>query len=706
MGVISKIRKRSSLIVTLIGIAILGFVLQDMMRNNNQQAPPLADIDGEVISYNVFNATVEDFANRYRQAQGEEIDLTPEDMEQVRMMAWTSTLNDILLAKACDDVGLKITLAEMNDMYYGKFINPILRNYFNNPNTGEYDRQQVMNLINTFDQYPEQDRTTLLNIERVVKTERMKEKYYMMANKAYYVPSLIAQRYAEEQSNNVESKFVSLDYVDVDDKDVEITEEDYRKYYNKNKYLFEQNASRAIEYVVFDIEPTHSDILEIENEANALYEEFRVEENVQDFVNAVSTIRFDSIYMNESDVYPGWSVDFFAAEPGAYFAPRRVGSTYQMGKLMDIQMRPDSIRASHILVAYKETGSQSGRSKEEAKYLADSILGLAMANPSNFITLAASFSEDPSAAQNGGDITWQKEGFLLKPLNEAIVASKIGDVKLVETQAGYHILKVTGKTPNVKKVLACVVSVPLEASGATIKQLYTDANRLVAESRNMVGLDTVSKKHGYRLRVSEYTDELSAQLPGVNGAREIVRWAYEEGVKEGELAQKVFELGDKYVVAGLREIREEGYTPFERAKENPQITAMVRRGKKAEKLLAKIKASTATDLQTLATELSLEVNDVPSTTFMSYSYGTKGYEPELVGRLFGMPVNTLSKPIEGASGVYIIEVTKKDTPEISPDQINRMRTQKQMANENSITTKVNGAIEEMSEIEDNRHFYY
>ena len=426
MAIIGTIRKHAGLAVALIGIAIIGFVIQDAFGGRGQSAPPVAVIDGESISYDLFSLQVDQLTDQYIQSQGGNVSLTDADREQIRTIAWQRMLSDLLMNEACSKTGIQVSSAELNDMYYGKFISPILYQYFTNPQTGQYDRQQVMNIINNFSQMDPQSQAALSELENIVKTERLKEKYINLASKSYYVPKALAMLQASQQSTSVNARYVSLPYSSVADTEVELTKSDYQKFYNENKYMFKQNKSREISYVVFDVTPTPQDMADINMEVNELYVEFQQENNVPDFVNAVTSgDRFDSLYRNESEVFQGWD-ELFDAEPGTFFAPRRMGQTYQMAKLMDVQMRPDSMYIHHIFLSYTEAGSQSGRNKAQSRQLADSLLTVINAHPAQFGDLAVRFSEDPSAQQSRGELGWMLDGSLMSSLNKAALATPAG----------------------------------------------------------------------------------------------------------------------------------------------------------------------------------------------------------------------------------------------------------------------------------------
>ena len=702
MAIIGTIRKHAGLAVALIGIAIIGFVIQDAFGGRGQSAPPVAVIDGESISYDLFSMQVDQLTDQYIQSQGGNVSLTDADREQIRNIAWQRMLSDLLMNNACTETGLQVSPDELNDMYYGKFISPILYQYFTNPQTGQYDRQQVMNLINNFSQLNPQDQQTLSELERIVKTERLKEKYLYLASQSYYVPKALASLQAAQQSTSVSSRYVSLPYSTVADAEVELNKSDFQKFYNENKYMFKQNKSREIAYVVFDVTPTPKDMTDITKDVNELYAEFQQEENIPDFVNAVTTgDRFDSLYRNESEVFQGWD-DLFDAEPGTYFEPRRMGQSFQMAKLMDVQMRPDSMYIHHIFLSYTEAGSQSGRNKTQSRQLADSLLKVINANPAQFGDLAVRFSEDPTAQQSRGELGWMLDGTLMSNLNKAALATPAGKATMAEAPNGFHILYVAQKTQPVKKILAAVVNIPIEPSTATTKSVYTRANQLMADCHgNVAQMDSAARKIGMRVRKNSVT-ELASSLPGVNSAREVIRWAFNDDTKEGSVASQVFEMENRYVIAGLSSINEDEYMSLDRAMEMPQIANMVRQNKKFNILAQKMEGNS---LETIAQNNNVKIDTVFGMSMNGYP-SLNGYEPKIVGAMCGSTQGQLSKAFQGNNGVFRFIVDNIAAPEATPAEIVRLTNQLEMQYTQSAANRVYSALEEAAVIEDNRGFYF
>jgi len=107
-------------------------------------------------------------------------------------------------------------------------------------------------------------------------------------------------------------------------------------------------------------------------------------------------------------------------------------------------------QASHILIAVKPDATEAA--KAAAKQKATEILAKARANPDSFAELAKTYSQDPGSSAQGGDLGSFSRGAMLKPFEDAVFSAKVGDiVGPVQTDFGYHVIKVTGiKPPHVQ----------------------------------------------------------------------------------------------------------------------------------------------------------------------------------------------------------------------------------------------------------------
>jgi peptidyl-prolyl cis-trans isomerase D len=104
-------------------------------------------------------------------------------------------------------------------------------------------------------------------------------------------------------------------------------------------------------------------------------------------------------------------------------------------------------QASHILVAVKPDASEAD--KAAAKEKAAALLDKARAKPDAFAELAKANSQDTGSAAQGGELGSFARGAMVKPFEDAVFAAKVGNiVGPVQTDFGYHVIKVTGITPS------------------------------------------------------------------------------------------------------------------------------------------------------------------------------------------------------------------------------------------------------------------
>ena len=118
---------------------------------------------------------------------------------------------------------------------------------------------------------------------------------------------------------------------------------------------------------------------------------------------------------------------------------------------------------------------------------------------------------------------------------------------------------------------------------------------------------------------------------------------------------EVFQFDDSYVVGYITKYSKEGFIPLEEVTE--QIKAIVNKKKKGDLIADLIKGQ---DLATVAAKNNTTIINDKSINFANLSVQGIGYEPELIGAVFGAPLNILSEPVIGNSAVYVFNVTFKD----------------------------------------------
>jgi peptidyl-prolyl cis-trans isomerase C len=132
--------------------------------------------------------------------------------------------------------------------------------------------------------------------------------------------------------------------------------------------------------------------------------------------------------------------------------------------------QPERVRASHILITFPEGADDAA--KAQAKTKAQQVLKDVKAGK-DFATLARQHSQDPGSAQNGGDLGFFQQGQMVGPFNDVAFSLKPGATSdLVETQFGYHIIRVAEKQPG--------RTVPLEEVRPKVEQYLENLNKETA----------------------------------------------------------------------------------------------------------------------------------------------------------------------------------------------------------------------------------
>lgn len=655
MALIGDIRKRSGLLVAIIGIALAAFILGDLLSNRNPRkgVNTIGVVDGEQILATAFNQRVDENIEARKMNTGKD-NLTADEQFQVRQSTWDQMINETLLMEEVDKLGLTVSVEELDDQIRGAKPHSYIQQSFTDPQTGAFDPVNVTNFLQNLDNVDPQMKQRYLTIEKAIKEDRLNTKFRNLVAKGYYVPSAFVKRDYEAKNTKIKAQYYSASYTSIPDSAVAITNADYDKFYKENKHKFQQEASRDIDYVAFDIVPSQDDRDKIDKEVRELYNEFINADNLPSFVNTTSDSRYDSTWLKRGTLPYRMDSIMFNSEIGTAYGPYVENNVYTMGRLADVQFRPDSLRASHILISYAgaNVNPDTKITRIEASAKADSILSVVKATPAKFDELAATINDDITAATTNGDLNWFADGAMVPSFNTAVLNGKVGDIVKVESQFGYHIIKITGKTAPVKKVRVAIVNQSIEPSSRTMQDIYTDASKFAIEAKDSTGFNKLIDEKGFTRRLAERISADQNGIPGIPQAREIVRWAFDDKTKVGEISS-VFDVEGRYVVAILTQKREKGIATLDQLKEfiKPQVI----RDKKAEKLIADINKNITSlaDLDRGYKALGMKA-DTSEIAFSASNLPGYGPENQVIGVLFSLKQNQLSKPIKGNQGVFVV----------------------------------------------------
>ncbi len=700
MAVISKIRNQAGLIIGIIGIALVAFILGDVVKSNSsfmQSGTDVAEIAGERISIQEFEATVSQMTETYKQNTGQEnVDQATTDM--LRDQAWNQMIREKVMNKEFDDMNINVSPEEMFDMVKGKDPHPSVKQAFTDPQTGQFDPANVIRFLKEKDK----DQTGKTNerwlaFEKAILMERISQKYNNLVKQGFYVTSAQAKVDYTAKNRMGKMKYILLNYASISDSTVKLSESDINKYYKEHEQEHKQEASRKIEYVAFDVSASDEDRKAVLDQITRQKEEFSSSKDDSLYVRLNSDQQPDDTYHKKGTLSFAIDSVIFNAPVGTVVGPYLENNEYKLSKLVDVKMMPDSVKARHILLKKKD-----GESSALAIARADSLKKQIKAGR-KFEELAMTLSEDKGSAIKGGDLGWFKEGMMVQPFNDAAFKGAVGDMPIVESQFGIHLIEIQGKGNLTRKVKVSTVSRRLEPSSKTTRGAFAKANEFAGKNRTSEAFERAIAEQKLNKRLADNIKEADKSIPGLENPREMIRWAYK--ANKGDVSPKVFEFGDKYVVAHVAEIREKGFAPLDQIKE--EIEAGARKEKKAEQLIEKASAALngTSSIEALAPKLNTSVGIADNVVFAYPGIPAAGNEPEVVGTAFTLKQGQLSKPIKGNAGVFVIVMESFIEPKPTKDY---------SANKAQLLNNIKGradyelfnSLKDKAGVEDNRGKFY
>ena len=677
MAIIGEIRKHYWLLVAIIGVALLLFVLSDFQRKRGKQTNTIGVIAGEKVAITEFNKKVDDNTEMQKANSGKG-NLTAEESYQVRQQTWQQLVNEIVMNKQYDMLGISVSVEELDDLIRGKNPHQYIVQSFTDPKTGQFDPKAVNEFLRNLDNpemvKPEMKQRYLM-MEKAIKNDRLSTKYNNLIIKGFYVPTAFAKRNYIESNEMAKVRITGIPYQTVSDSLVKVTDADFEKYYNENKYKFKQDKPiRDVEYVMFEPKMSAEDIALLKTNVQKTYDEFLVATDIPGFVNSTSDNRYDSSWHKRGSFSPQIDSMLFNAPVGQVLQPVEDNGMYRIFKVVDRQAKPDSLKASHILISYAGTPIKTAtRTREAADKLADSIMNVVKKNPAAFDGLASTISDDETARTKAGDLGWFADGAMVPEFNEAVLKGSVGEIKKVETQFGYHIIKILGKKDPSTKIKVASVDFAMEPGSKTIEAVYNEASNFASTNNTLEKFEKAGKAKD--MRDDDKLSENDNTLPGLKAAREVVRWSFNKDTDKG-MVSNVFDIDGIYVVAALKNKVEKGIIPLEVLKD--QIKPLVIREKKAEYLIGKVNSVLAKskDLTALIQQFPGTRIDTADVSFASANIPNYGHEAKLTGDIFSAKKGVISGPVQGEQGVYVFILDQINEP---PATTNYENQKKQMA---------------------------
>ncbi|KQN34685.1 peptidylprolyl isomerase [Pedobacter sp. Leaf41] len=646
MGLMTFLRNRAGyILVFAIGFAIVAFLVGDAINvgkpfwSANQKV--VGTVDGNDISIDDFQPKVDQSLNQYKQQFGGS--LNPQMTAMAVDQAWNAELAGVLLNKEYERLGLTVSEDELFDLLQGQNPSPIIKQYFSNPQTGQIDRATLMNFLKSKDAQALQQSNML---QQQIKEQSLQAKYSNLIRNSVYVTSLEATDEYTNRNKLANFKYVGLDYSTVADASVKLTDADYSAYYDENKARFNNpQESRSFDYVSFSIRPTAADSAAVKAQVEKIAADFRTSKNDSLFAAINSDVKVPYTYLSKGKLGDA-ALDsaVFALPAGSYYGPALTGNSYKLVKVIDTRFSPDSVKVKHILIDPAKVGGE-----DKAIKLADSLKGL-IAKGGNFAELAKTYSVDGSKDQ-GGSLPSFTRGQMVPEFENAAFDGKAGDLKVVKSQFGYHIMSIERQMGNSKVAKLAYIEKALGASSKTQQAAYKAASNFLNDVKGK-DFAKYAQEKGLKVAVADKISATQGFAAGLDNPRKLIQDAY--AADKGDVLPEIYTMTNEYVVARLTAVNPKGILPLEAVKK--EIQPLVLNEVKAKMLKDKLNAAGKASLDQIASKVGAPVNPVQNIVFANPVIPGVAQENKLVGSVFGAQPGKVSAPVAGDRGVYVFVV--------------------------------------------------
>lgn len=743
MAAIGNLRKRSGLIAAIVGISLLAFVMTGLFESGFSifgEDMSLGEIAGKKIKYEEYNAEYNNFAEKQmRNSQASSMDDNMADM--VSNITWEYFVRQLIMEPEYKEVGLGMTDKELNDIFLGDPVDPMIVPAFTDQQSGKINenftdaqgklngqkiQQYVKELAKRGETDPEVKKLydQWKDFEISVRDNKFQSKYFNLLKKGLQVTTSYAKQDYKASQTSVRFRYVLKRYALVADSTITVTEEELQKYYNENKTRWKQEQSAKVDYLVYDVLPSDEDKAAAEKEINEIADRFSKASDDSAFVLRESeNPMVDVNYMKLSQLPPVLAGDSVLATTGKGFVtkPYLEGNTWKVSKVMGVRTAPDSASVRHILITYQGAPSAPPtmtRTKDKAKAFADSIMDLLKKKKVQFPDMVLKHSSDSGSFYDYPDKSnpmkkekkkpadlgvykWFKEGQMVPEFQKAAFEGKKGDIVVVETTYGFHIIEVLDKGKESTRYRVGTVQKTVNPSSKTQNDIYNQALDFIAQyGATLESFNKGVQEKGLNLRTAETVTTTARGIPGVDNARDMIRWIFTNPA--GAVCQEPFTYENKYVVPVVVEHREKGFASMEQKKVDVEFGA--KKEKKA-KMFAEEMLKAGSSLQQIASALKLNVDSVPGVRFNDFSIPGLGKELTLLGTVFATEPGKMTKPIKGEQGVYVVLV-EKVTPAPEPKDYTQQKLNLKTNLQYRVDGSVSNILRDKAGIEDKRYKFY
>ena len=730
MAIIGKIRERSGLLVTMVGLGLVLFIFTPLFDGtipwfSNQNANIGLFDNNEIDSKSWGYYEIENLASRNFPNANE---------DEIKFRAWYQMISDTIYNIELGKLGIGVTSSELNE--------GILNSQ--NPLPSQFKEQFVENGVFNQERFGEEvfelrkrlqnepDPNYILNIknnfEIPLQFDRKLSKYRSMLKYGLLGTIQEGKKLSFEDNTVANIDYIFVDYDMIPDSVAEVNDEDRKDYFNGHRYekKWKQDNDVAVyDYVVIKFEPSQEDIEYYTSSMESLKTSFKNTDDDSTFVadNAESPMFIESQYgprpsgIYSDQPYRGGRFSSFIdlqideASKGDVIGPFVHQDKVNLVKVYET-LEEEQAKVRHILITSKEGDKDDAANKR----LADSILYAVKRDSSKFTELVQKYSEDPGSVPNGGVYSWFPKGQMVPEFENFSFEKRIGSAGVVRTNYGFHVIQVLGRKIGTQKKIA-IVDESIMASSSTQDFFYDSIAVNFYMNADSAGLRAAADDYGYEVRSSgdvpltyfknnnyKYLNRTSQNnLYGpvdLNRKLFIAKWAFNSEI--GDIMEPDFISHNQIVIAQLTEKIEGEDDQFNNVK--ALMEPYVINKKKANYFITNNDISNRTNLDSLASSLGypLQTNSVKYSDINIGNNQNNLPEPKVIANIFSLAPDAISPIIEGKQGMYIIKLNSLNNASLNSEKVDEKSKKIENEYRNQIDQGYYSSLLKAYQVEDKR----
>ena len=713
MAAIGKIRSWGPTLVIVIGLALFAFIAEEMFRSceasKNEQRQQVGEVLGERVNVQDFQALIDEYQDVIKMTQGRD-NLTEDELNQVKDQVWNTFVNNKIIEKEAEKLGLTVTDAEMQNMLR-EGTNPMLmQTPFVNQQTGRFDATQLSKFLNDYKnnqnpQVAEQYKAIYdywRFIEKTLRQQTLAQKYQALLSNCLLSNPVSAKAAYNAQHQEATILLASMPYSSIKDDEVQVSDADLKAKYDKQKEAFRQVfETRDIKYVDFQVVASAGDraalLKDMQDASQKLQSGAAPAEVVR---KAQSQLPYLGLPVT-SRAFPNdiaSRVDSMAV--GQTTAPfeSAADNTLNVIKLISKEQLPDSVEFRMIQIG--------GETAEAAKKRADSVYTAIKAGAS-FDSIAKKYGQGgqkqwltTAQYQNSTQIDADSKEYLL-----TLNTLPVGEVKNLNFSQGNVIVQVTDRRAMVTKYDVAVIKHTIDFSKQTYSEAYNKFSQYVSENNTLEGLEKNAEKFGFK--VSERNDLMTTEhnVAGIRATREAMKWIFD--AKAGQVSP-LYECGsnDHLLVVALTKVHPEGYRDLDGVKD--VLKQQVLRDKKYDMIKTKLAGvKSVADAQAKGAV----VDTVKQISFglPVYVQTTGSSEPALAGAVVTTKQGDFhAVPVKGNAGAFVFQVLGVDSNAKEEDEHHHVEEVEAQLKQTAMqaASRFMQELYQNAKIKDNRYLFF